>query len=148
MNEKKKARLKDNILKLLADKKTEDSVYDIADKLSQDVRLITYLAEELGKEELVALTEVTSLKSQVPREYILSQTNKGIYFLSFDGGHFQRFKKTRISTIWTTVKTTAAIINALAIIAIGIYSLYLSDKSNRLEKENKNLKIEIQNKKN
>jgi len=92
---------------------------------------------------LVLLTEVTSIHSEVPREYILSPTNKGIYFLSFDGGYFQRFKKSRVETLWTTVKTIAAIINAVAILTIGIYSLYLSDKSDRLEKENVKLKIEI-----
>jgi hypothetical protein len=89
---------------------------------------------------------VTSRNSEVPREYLLSRTNNGIYFLSFDGGHFQRFKETRADTLWTTVKTIAAIINALAILAIGVYSLYLSDKSDRLEKENEKLKIEIQTK--
>ncbi|WP_143785568.1 hypothetical protein [Ohtaekwangia koreensis] len=110
--------------------------------------MITYLSEELGREELVKLTEVTSRNSEVPREYILSRTNKGFYFLSFDGGHFQKFKETRVETLWTTVKTIDAIINALAILAIGVYSLYLSDKSDRLEKEKRNekLKIEIQTK--
>lgn len=146
MNEKRKAKIKDDMLKLVADKGTRGSVYDIADKLKLDVKLITYLTEELGKDELVRLTEVTSKQSEVPREYILSPTNKGIYFLSFDGGHIQSFRKARIETLWTTVKIIAAIINALAILAIGVYSVYLSDKSDRLEKENEKLKIEIHKK--
>jgi len=147
MNEKKKARIKDDILLLVVNNATKGSVYDIADRLNQDVRLITYLSEELGKEELVRLIEVTSKASEIPKEYILCETNKGIYFLTFDGGHLQKYKQTRIQTIWTIVKTTAAIINAIAIMAIGLYSLHLSDKSNRLEKENEKLKIEIQQKK-
>lgn len=144
MNEKKKARLKDNILMQLSIDKTKSSVYEIADTLKQNVRLITYLSEELEKDGLVRLIDVSSKTRAILKEYVLGETNKGIYFLTFDGGHLQKYKQTRIQTIWIIVKTTAAIINAVAIIAIGIYSLYLSDKSNRLEKENEKLRIEIQ----
>lgn len=146
MNEKKKARLKDDILRFVSDKGTKGSVYDIAGKLKEDVKLITYLSEELGKEELVRLREVTSRNTEVPREYILSPTNKGIYFLTFDGGHIQRFKDERRDRLWTTVRTIAAIFNALAILAIGIYTVYLSDKTDKLEGENEKLKIEVQKK--
>lgn len=144
MNEKKKAILKDKILMELARERIKSSVIDIADSLKRDVRLITYLSEELEKDGLVRLIEVSSRTNVIPKEYVLVETNKGIYFLNFDGGHLQKYKQTRIQTLWTIVKTTAAIINAIAIIAVGIYSLYLSDKSNRLEKENEKLKIEIQ----
>jgi hypothetical protein len=143
MNEKKKAKIKDEILQLLTVKGTKSDVYGIADTLKENVKLITYLAEELRDEGLVELMEVTSKHSEVPREYILKQTNKGTYFLTFDGGHKQRLRDKRIETIWTTVKIIAGIVNALAVIAIGIYSVYITDKSDRLEKENEKLKTEI-----
>lgn len=143
MNEKKKAKVKDDILQLLTVKGTKTDVYSIADSLKENVKLVTYLAEELGDQGLVKLTEVTSQHSEVPREYILTQTNKGNYFLTFDGGHEQKLKDKRIQTIWTTVKIIAGIANALAVIAIGIYSVYITDKSDRLEKENEKLKTEI-----
>ena len=148
MNRRKKAKLKDDILGLVSDKATKGSVYDIADKLKEDVKLITYLSEELGNEELVRLTEVTSKQNAVPREYILSPTNKGIYFLTFDGGHIQKFKNERVGRRWIIAKTIAAITNALAILAIGIYTVYLSDKTDKLENENEKLKTEMQKKSN
>ena len=50
MNEKNKARLKDDILKIVADKAVNGSVYEIADKLKRDVnQLPTYLKNSEGK---------------------------------------------------------------------------------------------------
>lgn len=145
MNDQKKAKLKDDILKILIENKTNDHVNEISSELKVDVRLVSYLSEELAKDGLVKLIEVSSITTGVFSVYILRITNKGLYFLTYDGGYYNEFKKNRKKTIWIVVKTVAAILNAIAILIIGAYSLLLNDKVNRLEKENERLKTEIQN---
>jgi len=106
--------------------------------------LVSYLVEELGKENLVALTEVTSKNTTIHKDYIIEITNKGLYMVSIDGGFKRINRKIWITKTWAFVKITAAIINAVAIILIGAYSLKLSSKAYETEKENESIKRKIE----
>lgn len=116
-----KARIKDNILKSVLI--THKNTHKIAAELGQHIHLISYLVEELRDDGLVKLTIVTSkLSSMVADEYFVTITNKGNYFLSFDGGHSRLTRKALLNTAWMIAKTFAVISNALII----IYLTYLS----------------------
>ncbi len=146
MNDKNKAKLKDKVLHLLNNEnKTNPEV--IASDLKKEVHLINYLCEELNQDGLVELREVTRKNTGPTRDYLLRTTNKGVYFLSLDGGFLKKYNRTIWTSRWTVVKVIAAIFNAIAILIIGFYSLYLSNKTNKLEHENEKLKLELKQKK-
>lgn len=152
MNELQKVKLKDDILRLLIKKQDESGtdlsskyihVREIADGLNQDIRLVTYLVEQFGENGLASLTTPTSL-TELPKEYNVAITNKGIYYVSLDGGFLKTHKSIVWMTRWTATKTIAAIINALAILGLAFYSIYLADKTNKLEEENEGLKTKVE----
>ena len=61
-------------------------------------------------------------------------TPYGRFFLYHRGGYTNLHNNIRNNKIWTATKTIAAIINALAIISIAIWGVYVNDKSNELDK--------------
>jgi len=144
MTEKKKAILKDDILRALI--AGESSPHKMADSKKLDSKVVKYLCEELADEKLVELINVTTKDSGPTHDYLLRQTNKTTYFLSIDGGFIGRHNSNKWQRRWTIIKVIVAVINALTILAIGFYSVYLSDKTDKLEKENEQLKKEIQKK--
>jgi hypothetical protein len=142
MTEKKKAILKDDILKALV--AGETNPHKMADTNKVDSKVIRYLCEELADEKLLELTNVTMKDSGPTNDYLLRQTNKTTFFLTIDGGFIKRFDSNTWQRRWTVIKVIVAVINALTILAIGFYSVYLSDKTDKLEKENEQLRKEIQ----
>lgn len=141
MTEKKKAILKDEILKALI--AGETSPHKIAETKTIDSKVVRYLCEELADERLVELINVTGKDSGSTNDYLIRQTNKSTYFISIDGGFVGKFRSNRWQKRWTVIKIIVAVINALAILAIGFYSVYLSDKSDKLETENDKLRHEL-----
>ena len=122
MKETEKNNIKDNILELLKDCKSRD-VGAISKEISKDPKLISYLVEELGKEGLVKLVEITSLDTKSPKDYLVHILNKGVFLIDIDGG-FKRINcQLRIEEAWRITKIVAAVLNAVAIISIGICSL-------------------------
>ena len=117
MTDKKKAILKDDILKAVI--AGESSPYKIADSQKLDDKVIKYLSEELADEKLVELTNVTTRGSGPTNDYLLRQTNKTTYFLSIDGGFIARHNSNKWQRRWTVIKVVVAVINALTILAIG-----------------------------
>lgn len=117
--------------------------FTFAENLKHDIELVSFLVEEMRDEGFVELLECTSRHSSIPKEYIVTITNKGKFFLKIDNGYFSIINKERRTLIWYYLKTTALVINALAILIIGIYSLILSEKNSELEKEKIKLEKEI-----
>ncbi|MEX0723846.1 MAG: hypothetical protein WD053_08210 [Gracilimonas sp.] len=81
------------------------------------------MLEELESDGLVSLEAVSGTGDKIPRAYQVEITNKGIFFLDYDGGHLDLYKEQRKETIWKTTKIIAAVFNAVAILLIGYYSL-------------------------
>lgn len=121
---KTKCKNKDAILKFLdGDKLISLKDDEIAVKLNLDIFDVAYLLEELEKEELVELTEITSLDTY-RKAYMVILSNRGKYFYKYEG--FQnRYKDYKREKIWKTVKITAAVLNAIAILIIAGWNLYL-----------------------
>jgi len=67
-----------------------------------------------------------------------------VFLIDIDGGFKWINKRIRLEKTWTITKITVGVINALAIIIIGIYSLFLSNSINILKKENEALKKELE----
>jgi len=70
-------------------------------------------------------------------------TNKGIYFLKIENGYLSTIKKEKRDRIWYYTKTSAAILNAIAILAIGFLSILVIREKNILEEKNNQLNQEI-----
>lgn len=122
MNERSKASTKDNILKIMIESR-HLSLKDISTKLKKDISLISYMVEELEKDGLVFLENITGAGDEIPRNYYVEITNKGIFFLNYDGGYTDVHKEYRKETVWKTTKIIASVLNAIAIILIGYFSL-------------------------
>jgi len=67
-----------------------------------------------------------------------------VFLIDIDGGFKWINKRIGLEKTWTITKITVGLINALAIIIIGIYSLFLSNSTNILKKENEALKKELE----
>ena len=143
MNKKKKAQLKDDVLNNVNNLNQSDP-HIIAKEHNVNGYLIRYLCEELAEEGLIKLIIVTGKLSGPTNDFLLQPTNKGIFFLLVDGGFLSKYKSESWNRTWVIAKTVAAVLNAIFIILIGIYSIYLTDKTNRLEMENVELKKNIQ----
>lgn len=123
MNEKK-CILKDKILELLNSnriKGPDDTA--ISKELGIDVFDVAFMLEELENDGLVELTEITS-KGVYRKAYLVNISNKGKYFIKYDS-YFNQYKDYRRNKIWKIVKVVAAVLNALAIILIAAWHLYL-----------------------
>lgn len=147
MSVKRKAELKDAILNIV-NSSNGSKPEDIAKDHNTDSHSIRYLSEELAEDGLINLLDVANRDSGATRYYRLMPTNKGKAFLSLDVGFVKKYKEEVWKRRWLIFKTVAAVLNAIIIILIGIYTIYLTDKTNRLEKENEELKknIELKNK--
>jgi hypothetical protein len=120
------------------------TINSISESTKHKIELIAYLLEEIKDEGYIELTEVTSLNSRyIPRDYIPEITNKGKYFILIDNGYNSIIKKYKKERFYYYAKTTAFIINSLAILLVGLFSLIISMKSNKVENENYELKQEI-----
>lgn len=139
MNTKGKAQLKDKVLKAVNTEGANDPS-EIAEANNVDNKLVRYLCEELREEGFIMLIEVINLHSGPTKDYLLQPTNKGIYFLSIDGGFIKNYNSGQWNKRWVIVKTIAAAVNAIIIVLIGFYSLYLTNKTTQLERENEELK--------
>jgi hypothetical protein len=143
MKETKKNKLKDRILVLLKEKRGT-TIDKISIELNLKPNLLAYLAEELSEEKLVELINITSEDSDLAKDYLVSITNKGDFLIDINGG-FKRINcRIRLESFWKILKIVAVVINAVAIILIGIYSLCLSNETIKLKKENENLKQRLE----
>lgn len=126
--------LKDDVLKYL---QTTNGVYSpqIAEKLKQKIELIDYLIYQLKLDGYVYTHSLN--------EHIIYIHDRGRFFLNIDGGHEFLIKEKRREERNNTLKTTAIIINAVAIIGIAIIGLYLQYCSNKKEDKIDKLENEI-----
>lgn len=94
---------------------------------------------------------LTSCINKLMSENLIFSTPNGTYYqISFDGllffedGGFKRkHKYQRAQHIWNIAKTTMIVINAFILIAIGIQTCRVTDKSNQLEKEKLQLQQQL-----
>lgn len=143
MKELKKNIIKDQILDYLKSSR-DGGIYSISKNINVDVKLIAYLVEELNNDGFVELIEVTTSNEKgLPHEYLATITNKGIFFIDVDGGFKRINNKRKMEKVWQYLKIIGVVINSIAIILIGAYSLKLSSERNKLEKENIILKKTI-----
>jgi len=121
---KTKSKAKDSILQILnSDKIISLNDDKIAEKLQLDVFDTAFILEELNHDELVDLRSISS-KTIYRKAYMASISNKGKYFIKYDS-FLNQFRDYQRDKIWKIVKIVAAVLNALAIILIGIWNLYL-----------------------
>lgn len=126
--DKNKSIIKDKILEVLNSNKIK-SPDDIAlaKETNIDVFDVAFFLEELKNDGLVELIEITS-KGVYRKAYLVNISNKGRYFIKYDS-YFNQYKDYRRNKIWKIVKVVAAVLNALAIILIAAWHLYLIIKS-------------------
>lgn len=143
MKHSKKLLIK-NLILIEISKKRGIALFEISKVLNKPLELVGYLVEEIKQEGLISLIEITSKHTKdIPSDYMADITNKGIYFLKIDNGYLSTIKKEKRDRIWYYTKTTAAILNAIAILTIGLYSILVIKEKNILEEKNNQLNQEI-----
>jgi hypothetical protein len=143
MKQSKKLLIKNQIL-IEISKKRGVALFDISKVLNKPLELVGYLVEEIKQEGLISLIKITSRHSiDIPNDYMADITNKGIYFLKIENGYLSTIKKEKRDRIWYYTKTSAAILNAIAILAIGFLSILVIREKNILEEKNNQLNQEI-----
>jgi hypothetical protein len=143
MKHSKKLLIKNRIL-IEISKKRGIALFEISKVLNKPLELVGYLVEEIKQEGLISLIEITSKHTKdIPFDYMADITNKGIYFLKIENGYLSTIKKEKRDRIWYYTKTTAAILNAIAILTIGLYSILVIKEKNILEEKNNQLNQEI-----
>ena len=143
MRETQKNKLKDRILVILKEKRGT-TINNISKESNLKPNLLAYLVEELCEEKLVELVNITSEDSSLAKDYLVNITNKGDFLIDIDGGFKRINYRIRLENFWRIFKIAAVVINAVAIIIIGIYSIYLSNETNKLKKENESLKHQLE----
>jgi hypothetical protein len=142
MKETKKNQIKQKILMILIHKRAL-TIEELAKESKKDPKLLAYIVEELSNEGLVNLRDITSKDASIPKDYYVYILNKGIFLINIDGGYKRINRRIRFEKAWKVLKFIVVTINALIILGIGIYSLYLTNATNELKKENKDLKEQI-----
>lgn len=142
MTGREKNEAKDRILEMLKENPRYKGY--LSEQLQVKEEAVVYFLEEMIEAKLASLPIKNGLPTHMGTYVPIAITDKGKYFLEIDGGYTALYKKELAASRWNVAKTFAAILNAVAIIAIGAFSLPYFSKTNDTEKEVKLLREKVE----
>jgi hypothetical protein len=143
MKNSEKYKLKNQILLEISNKRGI-SLIEIGNKINKPIGLVGYLVEEIRDDNYITLIETTTkFTKDIYTNYLAELTNKGAYFLEIESGYNSTIKAERQKKVWYYTKTIAVVLNSIAILLIGFYSILVIKENNKLEIKNTLLENEL-----
>lgn len=135
MNLKKKAQIKDKIVKhCIENTKGGCSITSISKSIDVDYCIVHSLTQDLISQGVInKVADITSRTDYTDNDMLVNINPRGRYYLHHEGGSFEQYKTDRRSKIWSIAKITAASLNAIVIVGITIWGFSSNYKKNNLE---------------
>lgn len=135
----KEHEIKDKVLAYLIANTKGNSIRGISHEIKIDDNIIRFCVDDIIKLGLVEYSEL-GYRGHELNDKILTINHRGRFFLNQSGGFSKLNKQEKRTQMWIIAKTTSAILNAIAILFIGVWGIKVADKSNKVE----NMEAEIQ----